>query len=185
MPRLHHLTFLRHLLGLMFLGIAACAAQPEAPRPNVGWTAVYQHDAAGAVLSGSIDRLIDAVRRGYSIRIAWGWRREVNGQVFALEHSADPVFVTILKEKQVSAVTEPHPLLENYLDPAKQRFADPGQVWQCVLVTTGEFNATIYRRDTGAIVRDFPQKMAMTWFVEYPPTGAPTDLVPPLYTAPQ
>lgn len=172
------------LLSLLALTTAIPAvAQAVTPRA-AGWTAVYRHDENGAAVTGSMAELKDAIRRGYNIRIGWGWIRERNGRTYSLEHTADPIFVTIFQEDHVSAVIEPHPLLDNYLDPEKQTFVDPGQIWQCVLVTTGAFNAKIFRRATGELIRDFPQRMSMTWFVEYPAEGAPTGRVKPFYAKP-
>ncbi|MGH8185179.1 MAG: hypothetical protein ACREUC_01340, partial [Steroidobacteraceae bacterium] len=36
------------------------------------WRLVYLHDTTGASLEGSRNALLDAVRRGYPIRLAWG-----------------------------------------------------------------------------------------------------------------
>lgn len=169
----HALRRLAVLITLIGWFISAHAAS--------GWTAVYRHDSDGQRVDGDIQHLIDAVRNGYAIRIGWGWQREIGGRTHTLEHIATPVFLTVIEEEHVSAVIDAHPLLERYPDLKRQKLAAPGQVWQCVLVTTGEFNARVFDWQTGANVRDWPQRQRMTWFVEYPPAGHAADRPRKLY----
>jgi len=164
----------RNLLQRLVCILAMAMAALPAPGSNSsGWTAVYRHDPDGKAVEGDLNRLIDAVRQGYAIRIGWGWQRHRDGRTITLEHIATPVFLTVIDETHVSAVIDPHPLLEGYADIARQKPADPGQIWQCVLTTTGEFNARVFNWETGAVIRDWPQRQRMTWFVEYPPAGPP------------
>ncbi len=133
-----------------------------------GWKAVYKHDEYGNPLEGSMDSLIAGIRNGYDLRVGWGWQRERGDSVLRLEHIAEPLFLTIIQEKDVSIVIDAHPLLTSYIDVGKQKFGEGGHIWQCVLTTKGEFNAQVHDRSTGELINDWPQRQRMTWFLDYP-----------------
>jgi hypothetical protein len=160
--------FLPRLLVVFFATTPSANAQSKL-KPRAGWQAVYQHDENGKPLQGSIDALITAVRHGYNIRIGWGWQRTLGDSLVRLEHVAYPVFLSVIQEKHVSAVIEPHPLLKSYLDVKQQKFQEGGHWWHCVLTTQGTFQAQVYHRESGTLLHDWPQRQRMTWFVEYPP----------------
>ena len=135
---------------------------------EAGWRAVYKHDESGRALEGDIDDLIAAVRNGYDIRVGWGWEKELGDSLVRLEHMAEPLFLTVIQEENVSVVIDAHPLLASYIDVGNQRLGEGGHIWQCVLTTQGEFNAQVHHRATGELMRDWPQRQRMTWFVDYP-----------------
>ena len=161
-------------LHLIFLSLSVVAFTAETTytqpklKPRAGWQAVYQHDENGKPLQGSVEDLITAVRNGYNIRIGWGWQRTLGDSLVRLEHVAYPVFVSVIQERHVSAVIEPHPLLKSYIDVKLQQFREGGHWWHCVLTTQGSFQAQVYHRESGVLLHDWPQRQRMTWFVEYP-----------------
>lgn len=140
---------------------------------HVGWKAVYKHDKNGNPVSGSIDSLITGIRNGYNLRVGWGVKVEREDTVITIEHMAEPLFLTILQESEVSIVIDAHPLLESYWRIEAQQFREGGHIWQCVMNTTGTFNARVFNRSTGELVRDMPQQHRMTWFLQYPGNSIP------------
>lgn len=133
-----------------------------------GWKAVYKHDESGKQIEGSIDSLIAGIRNGYDIRVGWGWEKQLGDSIVRLEHFAEPIFLTIIQEKNVSVIIDAHPLLASYVDISNQKIAEGGPIWQCTLTTTGEFNAQVHDRASAELIRDWPQRQRMTWFLEYP-----------------
>ena len=81
---------------------------------------------------------------------------------------ANPIFLTVIQEKDVSAIIDMHPMLKSYIHAENQVFDDTGHFWQCVLTTQGTFNAQVYHRAGGNMIKDWPQRHRMTWFLEYP-----------------
>jgi len=136
-----------------------------------GWKKVYKHDKNGHPISGSKDALIAGIRNGYSLKVGWGLSVEREDTTIRIEHIAEPLFLTIIQEKEVSIVIDAHPLLQSYWRIENQQFKEGGHIWQCVLNTTGAFNAQIYHRSTGELIRDFPQQHRMTWYLDYPKGG--------------
>ena len=147
---------------------ATCPGQKKDNEHRKGWTAVYSHDENGKATSGKITNLLDGLRKGYSLKIGWSWTRQMGDSAVTLEHFAEPIFLSIIQTKNVSAIINPHPLLKSYLDISKQEFDNPSHIWQCILTTQGTFNAIVYNQTTGEVVRSWPQKHKMTWYLEYP-----------------
>jgi|GEM_PF-953920 len=170
------------LLLLVTLFFCNCQASEKEVKTtgSSGWTLVYKHDKTGQKIAGDKAELIHAIRGGYSIRVGWGWERMREGSLLRLEHMATPIFLSVIQEKDIAAVIDAHPLLESYFDIQQQTFREEGHIWQCVLSTTGTFNAKVYHRATGELLRDMPQRHHMSWFVEFPSDG-PNPKSPPLF----
>ncbi len=56
-----------------------------------GWQKVYQNSAEGEALFGEKEKLIEAVRLGYPIRIGWGGN--------SVEHVTEATFLTIFQDE--------------------------------------------------------------------------------------
>ncbi len=158
---------------IAFTGVLFSCNQEKQQSPYVrpiesGWKSVYQNDGNGNRLAGNMDSLIVGIRNGYDVRIGWGWERELADSTLRLEHIAEPLFLTIIQEENISVVIDAHPLLQSYIDPDNQKIGEGGHIWQCVLTTKGTFNAQVYNRSTGELIKDWPQRHKMTWFLEYP-----------------
>ena len=144
-------------------------SKPQHPSPmEFGWRSVYKHDGNGKLLEGSMDSLIAGIRNGYDVRIGWGWQRQLGDSLLTLEHVAEPLYISIIQGSDVSAIIDPHPLLKSYIAINEQAFSEEGHIWQCIMTTKGTFNAQVYDRSTGKLVKDWPQNHKMTWFLEYP-----------------
>jgi hypothetical protein len=53
------------------------------------------------------------------------------------------------------------------MDLSKQEFDNLAHTWQCILTTTGTFNAIVYSRSSGEIVKNWPHRQKMVWYLEY------------------
>ncbi|MCG8436271.1 MAG: hypothetical protein MJA83_19815 [Gammaproteobacteria bacterium] len=158
--------------GNRILGLALCLvcvfAHGGAYAANAsGWVAVYKHDREGKPLWGDKEVLFDAVRRGYPIRFGWGVKhpREPERSV---EHVGEPEFLTIVDGKELFVQLPEHIAQESYWSVEEQNFGDPAVVWKGIMGTTGRFHAVWYNRASGEVVRRLPQRVPITWYVEYP-----------------
>ena len=70
------------------------------------WELVYQNDAQGKTVFGTIDNLKSAVRQGHEIRIGWGFQHPEIEKV-SVEHIADAAFLTIQSDSIVYAQIRP------------------------------------------------------------------------------
>lgn len=133
------------------------------------WTMQYQHDTMGRGIAGSKQDLFDAIRRGESIRMAWGGARGER----TWEHTADPVFVTIASNSEVYAQLPPHMSQASYSQPETSRFTKPLMLWYGRLGTDGTFDAAWIHPGTGEQMRRVPQRARVAWLSLTAPMGCP------------
>lgn len=137
---------------------AACAPQ---------WRMVYRHDADGHPIEGQREALLDAVRRGAPLRLAWGVESS-DGSPSVVEHTAVPVFVTVTDREHVFVQLPEHIGQASYSRAADARFDRPSVLWRGLMGTNGTFDAVFVDRATGQEVRRLPQRVGIAWFAETP-----------------
>jgi hypothetical protein len=143
-----------------------CVAGRDACAPT--WRLVYRHDADGAPQAGSKDALFDAVRRGRPIRFAWGMKADTRGRTVSVEHSAEPVFLTIMNGTELFVQLPEHIGQKSYFESDKARFDEPHVMWRGLMGTTGAFDAVLVDRATGEEEKRLPQRAAIAWFALAP-----------------
>jgi len=135
------------------------------------WRLTYRHDSDGRALEGSRDALLDAVRRGAPLRIAWGVASEGGPAPVVLEHAAEPVFLTVMNRQHVFVQLPEHIAQASYSQPEGARFDQAGVMWRGLLGSDGTFDAVYVDRATGREVRRLPQRAGVAWFAELPGAG--------------
>lgn len=138
---------------------AACVPQ---------WRMMYRHGPDGASIDGSKLALVDAVRRGAPVRLAWGFAAKVAERQLTLEHAADPVFLSVIDGSDVFVQLPEHIGQAAYHEKDKARFDKPGVMWRGLMGTDGTFDAVFVDRATGQEVRRLPQRAGIAWFAELP-----------------
>lgn len=172
------------MLGLI-AAAAVAAAAPETPRLDCAtpaWRVMYRHDTEGRPTMGSKDALLSALRRGDPVRIAWGGAFKArDGRTLSVEHSADPVFVTIAGGAEVVAQIPEHIAQAAYHDEPTAAYEAGGVLWRGLFSTSGRFDAIWVDRGTGKEVRRMPQKASLAWLAFAPEPRC--DSRPPLELA--
>jgi hypothetical protein len=154
---------------------------PRAPACTAQWRMVYRHDADGRALDGSKQALLDAVRRGAALRLAWGFSGSQPGEHVTVEHAAEPVFLTIVNGEEVFVQVPEHIGQASYAEIDKARFDRSSVMWRGLLGTDGTFDAVTVDRATGQEVRRLAQRAGLAWFAEVP--GPECDAQAPLTLA--
>lgn len=132
---------------------------------NDTWVAVYKNDKEGETIAGSKAQLINAIRNGNPVRIAWG----SEGRTHRIEHISDPVWIAILDETEVIAHLDPQVLSTVNWDTLSADYSDSTKLseeWRVVITTKGEFDAVWYDRANHKVLQRRPQNHVMTWFVK-------------------
>lgn len=159
---------------------ASCAPQ---------WRMVYRHDADGKPVDGNKSALFDAIRRGAALRLAWGFATSAAAGPIAVEHVAEPVFVTVMNAEHVFVQLPEHIGQASYAQPDQARFDQPQVMWRGLMGSDGTFDAVLVDRATGKQVRRLPQRAGLAWFAELPgpecETQAPLTLAVPNGARPQ
>jgi hypothetical protein len=137
----------------------------------LAWRLVYRHDADGQPLTGTKQALFEAIRRGAPIRLAWGTRVDRSGTTLSVEHSADPVFVTIVSNREVVVQLPEHIAQRSYVEVSGSVFESPDVMWRGLMRTDGTFDAVWVNRATGEEARRLPQRVGLTWLALLPSSG--------------
>ena len=155
-------------LLLIFLLIALLPSCENAHGTQGGWQKVYQNDAAGNATFGDKQKLIEAVRLGYPVRIGWGSTR--------VEHVAPADFLTIFDGEvfgQIKPIIGQAPRIDS--DTTKIRFRLQNH-WTKISGTNGYATSfmTNYFQDTlvGGGTDNFN---STTWYVLYPSHAEPIE----------
>jgi len=143
------------------------------------WTLVLSHDAEGVVTSGAQKNLVNAIRNGCQIRVAWGARRAADPSR-TIEHIAEPLWVSVRDsesvEVQVGDFLINHRVLgEPAADhPRRERFGgtEKAVMWRANLKTDGSFDAVWYYPHNGEFITRIPQRHPMKWFADCPDAPA-------------
>ena len=144
---------------------------PQAVSCAPAWRLVYRHDADGKPIAGTKQALLDAIRSGAALRLAWGFSGGATSRTVAVEHAAEPVFVTIMRGDHVFAQLPEHIAQASYADPGGARFDQASVMWRGLMGSDGTFDAVFVDRATGKEVRRLPQRAGLAWFAELPGTG--------------
>ncbi|MEM8491630.1 MAG: hypothetical protein AAF756_12485 [Pseudomonadota bacterium] len=157
-------------------------ADADSDRVYSPWTLMLSHDRDGVVKAGSSADLVDAVRSGCQLRIAWGGGR-ADPPRRSVEHVAEVKWVTVRNGEQVYAqigdfmpnlvaLGEPE---EDH--PRREEFGGTKDVveWRATLSTDGSFDAVWFKPHSGEFVTRRPQNHPMKWFADCRP-GHPQPL---------
>ena len=164
-----HSNSLLCLLTLLLIALPACE---NAHGTQGGWQKVFKNSAEGEVLFGDKEKLIEAVRLGYPVRIGWGSTQ--------VEHVANADFLSIWEGEvfgQIPSIIGQAPTVEG--DTAKIRFRLQNH-WT-------KMAGTFYGYSTGFMTDYFQDTLvgggedrytATTWYVLYPSHAEPIGATP-------
>jgi len=146
------------LFAVILIALPACE---NAHGTQGGWQKVFKNGAGGEVLFGEKEKLIEAVRLGYPVRIGWGSTR--------VEHVANADFLSIWEGEvfgQIPSIIGQAPTVEG--DTAKIRFRLQNH-WTKMAGTNGHSTGfmTDYFQDT-LVGGGMDRYTATTWYVLYP-----------------
>ena len=152
----------RYALVILFFtySISSCSDinEPE-------WEIAYKNDKDGNALVGSKQELINAIRLGVPVKIAWGGK----GSKHSIEHISEPIWIAILDEKEVIAHLEPQVLSVIDWDSLSAKYSDSSKLkeeWRVVISTKGEFDAIWYDKKENRQIKRIPQNHTISWFVK-------------------
>jgi hypothetical protein len=149
------------LLFSIFIVIVSCTRQAPTQKSST-WQLVYQNNFKGDQISGSIEDLVDAMKRGSPIRVSWGGT-EKNGSSWI--EFAEPVFTTVMNDTAVVVQFPLSFIQTHYTDPGKAQLkTNPPTGWRAVMSTTGDYHQFHYDLSTGKITREMYSRTDMSWF---------------------
>lgn len=127
------------------------------------WELVFENDKEGNVVTGSKDDLIQAVRDGLPLRVAW-WSERPGDSEIKVEHVANAKFMTIMSNRTVFAQIDP--IVGQIPDFKRQeiRFRE-NQQWAMIAGSNGKMESMMSNLKTGEILGHSIRNSAFKWFV--------------------
>ncbi len=127
------------------------------------WTLVYHNDPEGQSVQGDISDLIQAVRDGKEIRLAW-WAQSPADPKRKVEHLADATFLTIMSDSIVFGQIEPIygqiPDFNEYTITLKENLE-----WVMIGGTNGSSDSMTRNTITGEISGHNKRNLSFKWYV--------------------
>ncbi len=155
---------------LIVLILFGCASEKTIDSTDYGWKLVYKHNEQGELISGSKNKVIEAVRNGLSIKIGYGVQVNENRSI---EHLAEAQFLTVLSIKdtvevfaQISPIMRQGPF--RLKDTIGIKLA-PGYKWLTAIGTNGMCSNVMVNTFADTIHGSNEKRRSAMWFVDYPP----------------
>lgn len=142
-----------------------------------GWELVFRNDSKGKVVFGDKEKLIDAVRNGYPVRLGFGDRRP-NDTTKSVEHVAEAEFLTITNTQEVFAQLKPIVGQNPDLDSLKITFRE-NLSWTFMGGTNGFSDRLTRDVINDSIVGHQSRPTAISWYVNFP--SQPNTVAAPLW----
>lgn len=146
--------------------IVACgcrvAKQPAVPT----WHLVFQNDSLGHTLYGSKQVLINAVKRGSPLRVAWG--ELLDDGTSDIEFSV-PEFTTVVNDSDLVVQFPASMIQTQYMVASKSYLkTNPPTQWRALMSTDGHYHQFHHALNSTEVVRVMWLKTAMAWYVLAP-----------------
>lgn len=148
---------------LICLGMLSAHVSAQTNSANT-WQLVYENNEVGKPVQGSKEALIQAIRNGQSIRIAWFHQHPLDSSR-KVEHLADAKFLTILSNQHVMAQIDPiigqTPNFEDQEVIFKENLE-----WSLIASTTGKNDHMMRNVVSGEIVSHSTNYWGTKWYVK-------------------
>ena len=151
------------------LALGAVATQRDRPADPAcrvpSWRFLFRNDARGNDAGGSRRHLLDALRRGSPLRVAWG-STEPDGR--SVVEFADVGFTSLMNGRDLVVQFQPAFIQTDYLDPAKAALRRPPLEWHGLMSTDGRFDAVMLDLQGDTVFRRLAQRTPMSWYALAP-----------------
>lgn len=153
----------------ILLVVTGCQKKPALSSDNEinRWVLVYRNDASGNTVLGNKQELIEAVRKGFPVRIGFGIRR-ASDSTKSVEHVTNASFLTISNGEEVFAQIAPiigqNPELES--DSLNITFRQNIE-WSMIVGTNGFSDRLSTDKLADTIISHRTRPTEVSWFVNF------------------
>ncbi len=130
---------------------------------QVDWKLIYHNNEEGQGVEGDISILIQAVRDGKEIRLAW-WAQSPTDPKRKVEHLADAAFLTIMSDSivfgQIKPIYGQTPDFDAFTITLKENLE-----WVLIGGTNGKSDAMTRNTVTGEILGHNDRSRSLKWYV--------------------
>jgi hypothetical protein len=143
-----------------------------------GWRPLFQHDTSGRTVYGDKKALLQAVKQGCPIRVAWG--EKLPDGTSDIEYST-PDFISLVNDSDLVAQFPASAIQTDYMN-AHTSFlkTDPPTTWKALMCTDGHYHQFHQDLTTGRVTREMYLRASMLWyaFTSDAPEGKAGDRIP-------
>lgn len=127
------------------------------------WKMIYHNDAEGNRVAGNIEDLIQAVRDGEVVRMAW-WSQHPTDKKRKVEHLAETTFLTIMSDSIVFGQIRPiYGQTPDFVE-AKITLKENLE-WVSIGGTNGKSDSMMRNTVTGEILGHRSRNTARKWYI--------------------
>ena len=149
------MLFILSLLAFISFSTSRTRVQP-------GWRPVYQNDVNGAPAFGKKEALLQAVRQGCPIRVAWG--EKLDDGTTDIEYST-PDFISLVNDSDLVVQFPVSSIQTDYMNAHKSFLkTDPPTVWKALMSTDGHYHQFHQDGVTGQVTRVMYLRASMLWY---------------------
>lgn len=128
------------------------------------WTMVYHNDMNGNTIKGNINELINGIRNGEEVRIAW-WFQHPTVEKVKVEHLTDASFLTIqsgsIVHAQINSIVSQAPDFQEGAIKLRENLE-----WVFVGATNGKMDTLVRNVLTGEIIEHKLNTSAFKWYLK-------------------
>lgn len=156
---------LKLIVFLLLLQVfAGCASSRTASSPS--WHPVFQNDLNGKTVYGSKRALINAVKQGCPIRVAWG--EKIDDGTTDIEFAA-PDFTTLVNDSDLVVQFPASMIQTDYMHANRALLkTDPPIAWRALMCTDGHYHQFHTDLKTGSVTRVMYLRARTMWYVYAP-----------------
>jgi hypothetical protein len=127
-----------------------------------GWRPVFQNDLDGHALFGDKKALLQAVKQGCPIRVAWG--EKLPDGTTDIEYST-PDFTSLVNDSDLVVQFPASAIQTDYMNAHKSFLkTDPPTTWKALMSTDGHYHQFHQNLLTGQITRVMYLRASMLWY---------------------
>ena len=128
------------------------------------WKLIYENDKDGNAVTGELEDLIQAVRDGQSIRIAW-WAQHPTRSEIKVEHLTDASFMTIMGDSIV--FTQIRPITGQVPDFTTSKITLKENLeWVFIGGTNGKMDYITRNTISGEIIDHGESQRPFKWYIQ-------------------
>ena len=157
------MCYMYYKLGISLLVMLAVVSFSDTWTPApAGWRPVFQNDTDGHTLSGDKKALLQAVKQGCPIRVAWG--EKLPDGTTDIEYST-PDFTSLVNDSDLVVQFPASAIQTDYMN-AHRSFlkTDPPTTWKALMSTDGHYHQFHQDLLTGQVTRIMYLRASMLWY---------------------
>ncbi|MBN9382810.1 MAG: hypothetical protein J0H74_18740 [Chitinophagaceae bacterium] len=169
-------------VSLLIMLAVISLSDSRSPAP-AGWRPLFQNDKEGHTLFGDKRALLQAVKQGCPIRVAWG--EKLPDGTTDIEYST-PDFTSLVNDSDLVAQFPTSAIQTDYMNAHKSFLkTDPPTTWKALMSTDGHYHQFHQNMLTGQITRIMYLRASMLWyaFTNEAPEGRRRDHIPDMAIA--